>query len=1045
MTRTDKGNYMSEMQIWTDPLRSGAGRVPSHVPLGAYPDVERARARVASPFCLSLNGLWQFQLSTTPDAMPADFLGPVVDDAAWLDMPVPSNWQLDDRVDDQPIYTNSAYPFVAVPPQVPAVNPTGWYRRSFSVPADWAGRSVFVRFESCDSAAMVYVNGQLVGYSEDSKLPHEFDITAYLVPGDNSIAVMVPRYCTGFWLEDQDYWHLSGIQRDVTLYSKPTVYLHDFVVRTTFDTRYRDAELMVSAHLNPDADPASGFSVRVDLFDPSGAAVFDSAPESAVSLLSPMYGNTDPEYGAARFRLPVSAPQWWTAETPRLYTLVLSLCDHGGAVIDIESCRVGFREIAIRDGVWCLNGRRLVVRGVNAHEHHPTKGRAITREDMRAELLAMKRLNFNAVRTSHYPRHSIFYDLCDEIGMYVVDESNLETHGVGAMISKDPLWLPAMMERAQRMAQRDKNHPCVVAWSLGNESFYGASHAAMAGWLRAYDPTRPVQYESGCPGPAVTDIIAPMYAQLPWVEEMLADPAESRPVVQCEYAYSKGNALGNVFKFWDLVRRLPGYQGGFVWDWADKALVRRVDGEERLAYGNEFDDGVGPDGYNYGAGENPQMVLNGVVGSRLEPKPGAWELKQAQAPAWCSVAHATDARAGIVTVHNDYLALDASHLVLEWCVHAEGRELRAGSVPVPAIVPGATGRIDLPVADVDLDPTCECFLDCRLLQAAATDWSEAGFVVSAQQFTVSGRHQTPVVGTPAAAPKLVTEADGLRVSGADWSWQFDSVRGVLCAAECAGRSVLSAPLEHCFMRARTDNDYILGNGGNYLSGWQENGLDRLHTKVEQVAVCSDEEAVRIHCRTCHRAENAAAAIVADVQYQIDGTGTVSVEVCVDARDVTAATLPRVGMRCALPADFAHLAWYGRGPHESYPDRKHSALFGAYRSSVAAQFHPFLDPCECGGHVDTRWCAVSDGAGVTLRVGGRPAFQFSALPFSMEAIHQASHAYKLEASDATHLHIDGFHLGLGGDTGWTDNVHDEFKLPPGVYRYGFSLDLASTPP
>ncbi|HOS42617.1 MAG TPA: glycoside hydrolase family 2 TIM barrel-domain containing protein, partial [Armatimonadota bacterium] len=514
---------MSGRHDWENVQVLERNRELTHVPLGAYPDAETARRadRRASPYVLSLNGVWKFHLVDSPLRVPAGFAEDDFDVAGWDDLPVPSNWQLFDYP-DRPIYTNWHYPFPPNPPFVPAHNPTGCYRRAFTLPERWAGRETFLVLESVDSACYVWVNGTEVGYSQDSRLPAEFNITPYLRPGENTVAVQVMRYCDGTYLEDQDYWQMSGIQRDVFLYSKPAAHLRDFTVRTTFDADYRDATLYVAAYLSevPDLEQ---YRVSVMLYDADGEPVFAEPILTPVKAHSPMYGGLADERGCAKLEQRVAAPRQWSAETPYLYTLVLALLDADGNALDFESSRVGFRQLEITDRMVRINGRRLVVRGVDRHEHHPERGRALTDEDMRREIIQMKRLNFNAVRTSHYPDHPRFYDLCDEYGIYVVDEANLETHGVEAQLSKDPAWALAYLQRAVRMALRDKNHPSVCFWSLGNESYYGPHHAAMAAWLRLYDPTRPVQYESGYPGPAVSDILVPMYGRIPWLHEVLAD------------------------------------------------------------------------------------------------------------------------------------------------------------------------------------------------------------------------------------------------------------------------------------------------------------------------------------------------------------------------------------------------------------------------------------------------------------------------------------------------------------------------------------------
>jgi len=1032
-----------------DPIVSltSCNRTVAHAPLGAYPDADAARDRAPSPFVRSLNGTWAFALTRSPRDMPGGFLEAETAGDDWIGTAVPSNWQLDERVDDQPIYTNMPYPFRVgadggcVPPDVPDVNPTGWYRRTFEIPDSWHGRRLFLLFESCDSACRVWVNGAEVGYSQDSKLPHEFEVTDFVSPGRNRLAVMVPRYCAGFWLEDQDYWHLSGIQRDVVLYAKPATHIRDFVVRTSFDKWCYDAELLVRAYagFGRGEGQRAGYALEVELFAPEGLAVFSAPTSIPVSMASPMYGDTDPEYGAALVKLPVTDPRPWTAETPDLYTVVMTLKAPNGDSVDFESCRVGFRQVEIDNGTLLLNGRRLVVRGVNCHEHHPERGRSLNRDDMRAELVAMKRLNFNAVRTSHYPHHSAFYDLCDELGMYVVDEANLETHGVGAQLSKDPRWLSAYMERVQRMALRDKNHPCVIAWSLGNESHHGPHHAAMAAWLRHYDPTRPVQYESGFPGPAISDIVAPMYPRLEWLREVLNDPLEMRPLVMCEYAYSKGNALGSFHKYWDLINGLSRFQGGFIWDWRDKALVRTVDGRSEWAYGNEFDGGIGPDGHSYGKTENPQMCCNGVVNADLRPKPGAWEVKKVQAPV-AFIAHDPEKLlGGRLSMRNDYLALDLCHLELAWEITGNGVVEQSGVLPPPLAAPGEEGPLTIPFERPEVRAGCEYWLNLTARMRSNTAWCEDGHVVAWEQFHLPLSASSVTAGPVRDMPRIeaVRRGDRIELHARGSEFVFDN--GLLVAWRIGGEDILTRPMRHDFMRARTDNDYIIGNPINYFEAWLEAGLDRL--SPETVSCELDEQVdggTAVRTVTYHAAPGSNRAIRVSSVYTVNGAGGLEVEHIVDATKLGVPTLPRIGMDLALAARFEHLSWYGRGPHESYPDRKQAALVGLYHSTVDEQFFPFIDPCECGGHEDTRWLRLADAKGVGIQVTGRPLLHFSALHYPVEELTRAGHVYELRRSDDVHLCIDGYHMGLGGDTGWTPNVHPEFLLPPDVYGYAFTL-------
>lgn len=1035
---------------WADHLVTSINRAQSHVPLAAYPDLRSARKgqRFASKNILLLNGNWNFQLTNSPEQMPDDFLSKELETDNWRELKVPSNWQLDPDVDDPPIYTNRAYPFKPQePPAPPEVNPTGWYRTTFRPPKQWKQRQISLILESCDSACKVWLNGKQVGYGQDSKLPHEFDLTEAVHGGTNHLAVMVPRYCDGFWLECQDYWHLSGIQRDVMLLARPKGHIRDYAVRTTFDSQYVNATLEVDVFLNRPADLHKGYMVELRLYDQNGNEAIEKPVRQEVQLRSPMYGNTEPEAGAAKFRLEIPSPQKWTAETPYLYTLVLVLKGPDGKRRQYESSRIGFRQVEIRDRQLMLNGRRLIIRGVNVHEHHPDKGRALTVDDMRAELIAMKQLNFNAVRTSHYPHHTAFYELCDELGLYVVDEANLETHGLQAELTKDPTWLQAYMERAQRLAMRDKNHPSVIIWSLGNESSYGPHHAAMAAWLRHYDPSRPVQYESGNPPPTITDLMVPMYAPLDWVGKVMADATEQRPMIQCEYAYSKGNANGNVDKFWDLVDTWPSYQGGFVWDWRDKALVREVDGEPQWAYGNEFDGGTGPDGFAYGQHENPQMCLNGVVFPDLIPKPGAVELMKVQAPVGFLATDNEAILKGDITIWNKYHTQTLDHLEIAWELTENGEVVTGNSLVPPAIGPDQKATLHLPIKlPHKPKPGAEYWLNLAACYTQDTPWCQAGHIIAWEQFRLPIDAPVPRPQRQ-PGPKVTCTTEGARITiaGKDFNAIFDQRRGALLAYKVGDRDLLTRPLEHCFMRARTDNDYMVGLQGSYYEDWCKAGLDRLqsHTLECEGTSLSDDRAI-VRCITELKAKDVEHGFVCESIYTIFSDGEVLVENEIKA-DPSLPLLPRVGMRIGLDEGLEQLTWYGCGPHESYPDRKKSALVGCYESTVDAQFTPFIDPCETGGHQNTRWLRLSDDKGHAVQVVGQPMLHFSALHFTLEELIQADHIYKLRRTKDVQLHLDGFHMGLGGDTGWSRNVHEEYLLPPSTYRYAFRLKGFSEPP
>ena len=748
---------MSQLREWEDPLVVGRNRRAMHVPLAAYPDAAAARAGALastgaaprSPFMRSLNGVWKFYLAPTPADVPPTFFADDYDDSAWASIPVPSNWQLPavalDGFKDNPIYANVHYTFEPQPPHVPHANPTGCYRTTFTLDPAWAGRSVLLLFEGVDSNLTLWVNGHEVGYSEDSRLPAEFDITSYVRPGENQIAAQVMRYCDGSYLECQDFWRMSGIQRDVILYSKPPVCLEDFAVRTWLDGEGGDARLEVEVRLTNGASAEyTGYVVEAMLYDAEGQPVLSAPLRGTPGTATDFPLRTQRKTAVAFLAADIPSPHCWTAETPYLYGLVLTLRDPQGRAVDFESSRVGLRQVEIRDGMLLVNGRRLVLRGVNRHEHHPVRGRVLTVEEMRQEIILMKQFNFNTVRTSHYPAHPAWYDLCDEYGMYVIDEANVETHGLGGELSQDPQWTHAYLERAARMALRDKNHASIILWSLGNESGSGPQQAAMASWLRAYDPTRFVHYESGRPGPEIADVYSCMYPDLEQIRRLLADGRERRPIMMCEYAYAKGNSTGNFFKFWDMVDAYPRFQGGCVWDWHDKAILHTTaDGRPYYAYGGDLGDDFDYARF-YQENEDPQMCCNGIVGPDLSPHPGAFEVKKVQAPVgiyvqgWQGFAPGQDVNRGEITLWNKYQFVDLAHLALHWELVEDGRVIQAGVLPAPDLPAGARTALAIPfVAPEPPRPDAEYFVNVRVRLNAATAWADAGHEVAWEQFPLS--------------------------------------------------------------------------------------------------------------------------------------------------------------------------------------------------------------------------------------------------------------------------------------------------------------------
>ena len=1073
---------------------------------------ERQREIMHAPWSnaewqLSLDGEWEFYLAPSVEEAPLEFWEHTFYPYEWRSIQVPSNWQLLEDCFDKPVYTNIAYPFEPTPPVVPKANPTGCYRKEFSLPKKWKGRRVFLNIGSADSNCTVWVNGREVGYSEDSRLSAEFEITEFLREGEaNLLAVRVMRWCSGFYLEDQDYWHLSGLQRSVTLFAKPRTHLRDFVARTRFvDASYSDAVLEADVWIN-DEPRAAPHSVRARLWrgadsatgaggagsakagagaagagagsDNAGALVAEAVAE--VGCVNNMYSDRGTFRSMARFAIPVMAPDRWSAEEPNLYTLVFTLLDARGREVDVERARVGFRQVEIRDRQLLVNGRRMVVRGVDRHEFHPVKGRALGVEDMRAEIIAMKRLNFNAVRTSHYPNDPRWYDLCDELGMYIVDEANIETHGLHGDLSNHPAWMAAYMARAQRMVLRDRSHACVCVWSLGNESFVGPHHAAMAAWMRYADPTRPVQYESGNPGPEVTDIMAPMYPRFDWIRRVLADASERRPMIMCEYAYAKGNANGNFKKFWDLVDSEPSFQGGFIWDWADKALAMpaatpladagadadandradagaengradagaekcRADagadadaeGRQRYAHGGDFGDG-----FDYAAhGEDPTQVLNGIVGPTLVPHPGAYEVMHAQAPIAFEAWDELLAR-GAVRIRNKHQFIDLTGFAVHWSVCENGRVLRKGKLPAPPVPAGAAAELALGFALPAPKPGKEYWLNLDCVLRRDAPWADAGHRVAWEQFAL------PVALLPAPLPKrhettafkiAPFEADRLNIitiESNDTTIEYSMVTGDLLAWRHRGCDLIARGPVPCFSRAPTDNDKMLGKPGSNNERWQATGLANLKRELKHPKI--DDNNSLITLRHTFAGADPLRPIVCDTDLRVHPDGALEFRYTLDI-PAHFAPIPRIGAVLTLPRAYERLRWYGRGPWENYVDRKTAARLGEYSANVTDLLPEYLCPGESGGREDARWLELTTPDGATgIRIEGLPHFHFSALHATDAALSTATHLHDLQPCPETILHIDAHHMGLGGDTGWTPNVHPEYHIHAGIHRWAFTM-------
>ncbi|MBL7154499.1 MAG: DUF4981 domain-containing protein, partial [Phycisphaerae bacterium] len=730
---------------WENPEVVGINKEPGHCTLVPYADVRSAleAKREASPFYKSLDGKWKFNWVGKPGDRPVDFYKTDYNDADWMEIPVPSNWQMHGY--GRPIYLNMRHPFPANPPHIPHdYNPVGSYRRRFAIPADWDGREVFIHFDGVKSAFYLWVNGQKVGYSQGSMTPAEFNITKHLQAGQNTLTAEVYRWSDGSYIEDQDMWRLSGIYRSVYLFSTPKVHIKDFFVRCGLDEEYKDGTIKIRPKLvSFTSQDLKGWTVQAQLYDDQERPVLDKPlSKDVLGIINEKY----PQRDNVKFALmegKVAEPKKWSDEFPNLYTLVLTLKNAKGDVVETESCRVGFRTVEIKDGRLLVNGRSVKLFGVNRHEHDPDHGRAIPVSRMIQDIKLLKQNNINAVRTSHYPDSPVWYDLCDQYGIYLIDEANLESHALKGYLANHATWHTAFVDRAIRMVERDKNHPSVIFWSLGNETGCGPNHAAMAAWIKEYDPTRPIHYEGAAGKPKdywYVDMISRMYARIPQIIRLATDPVDNRPMVLCEYAHAMGNSVGNLKEYWDAIRSHKRLIGGFIWDWADQGLRKlSADGKQFWAYGGDF-------------GDNPNdgnFCCNGLVQPDRKPNPSLHEVKKIYQRIW---VEPVDAVAGKIRIRNEYDFADLGFVDIQWELTGNGRVLQKGKLDKLPLAPDAEQEINIPLEKPQLEAGAEYWLKVSFALAENSSWAKGGHVVAWDQFQVP--FDVPA-STPIDAAKMV--------------------------------------------------------------------------------------------------------------------------------------------------------------------------------------------------------------------------------------------------------------------------------------------------
>lgn len=973
-----------------------------------------------NPWVQSLNGDWSFHWASQPSERPVGFYQPDYDASAWDTIAVPSNWQI--KGYGVPVYSNEVYLFKRDPPHVMGVppedftsfkhrNPVGSYRRAFQLPADWQGKQVFVQFEGVDSAFYLWVNGQKVGYSQDSRTPAIFDLTKYLQAGDNLIAVEVYRHSDGSYLEDQDMFRLSGIFRDVSLYAASKLHVRDTALHATLDKDYRHGQLCADVELVNYAEAEAKVDVHLTLY---------TADDEQVATVK----KTNLRVGKDPLRLRtktinVPAPAKWTAETPSLYRAVVYVTEassEDGGLLEATGYPVGFRTVEIEEGQLKVNGQPILMKGVNRHEHDPTTGHYVSRASMIEDIRLMKQLNINTVRTCHYPDHPYWYTLCDEYGLYVIDEANVESHGMGyglESLAKDPSWLAAHVDRAKNVYGRDKNHPSVIVWSLGNEAGNGVNCEAMYAWFKRHDPTRPVQYEQAYNTVnGNSDIVCPMYALIPTLEKYGSEPRD-RPMILCEYAHAMGNSVGNLQEYWDVIEASPWLQGGCIWDWVDQALYKTSDsGEKFLAYGGDFGDK--PNSSNF--------CCNGVIAADRSLNPHAWEVKKVYQDIKVTPV---ESNRNAVTVRNKYSFINLNAYEPVWNVRVNGESIASGTLAPIDLPPGSSKELELPLPKL---PAGEALLTVSFQLPQNSVWADKGHVVAWDQLPLAGEFQAAPLGEGAAI-SLDQNDTTLTATGEGFSLKFDSFTGALMSYAYRDTELLAGPLVPNFRKVPNDNQRAGNIYKRDFGAWMDAAAKRQLSSFAAKTVAGGAKV------TAEFELPTVGNCPLVIEYHINGSGALDVVMSVSPTQTERLPLlPRFGMSCQASKGLNEVQWYGRGPHETYADRKQSGEIGIYRAAANELAYAYVRPQDNANRSDVRWFALTNSSGGGLRIDAldKP-ISFRALPYTLDDLSSAMHDYELPKGEVSNLFVDSDVHGVGGDNSWGARTHNPYTLPGNVGR------------
>jgi beta-galactosidase len=1006
---------------WEDPSVTQVGQLPPHSFAMDYPNANDVFDNdfTKSPNYKSLNGTWKFYYVNQPEERPQDFFKDGFSDWHWKEITVPSNWEF--KGFGIPIYTNLVFPFPVNPPFIDhSYNPVGSYRRSFTVPENWSGKDVILHFGSISGCAYVWVNGKAVGISKVAKSPAEFNITPFLKKGDNNLSVQVYRWHDGSYLEDQDMWRISGLERDVFLQAKSKTHVSDFWVKAGLDDMYKDGTLAATVDIKGTTPPQ--YSVEISVFDKQKNKVFTQ---------------TKPLSSKVQFDGKVTNPAQWSAESPNLYTAIISIKNEKGQVIESTGTKIGFKRSEIKGKNFLINGKRVLVKGVNRHEHDPDRGKVPTRDLMIKDIITMKQFNINTCRSAHYPNDPLWLALCDEYGMYVVDEVNLEAHGLGAEMQSmpedksrhtayDPQWKPAHHDRTQRMFERDKNVACVVAWSLGNECGNGPVFYETYDWLKKRDNSRPVMSEQAGEFPN-TDIVCPMYPTIENMNKYAADKSKTRPYIMCEYSHAMGNSNGNFKEYWDIMRASDNMQGGCIWDWVDQGVrTKTPDGRSYFGYGGDFGSHDRYTDYNF--------VCNGLVDADRNPHPGIYEVKKEyqnilfQNENW---------QAGKIKVKNEFSFTNLNEFDFRWEILNNGEKMHEGTFTVEANA-GETKTVQLNVPMMKVGAGTEITFNVYAHQRTATLSIPAGHELAREQFVGNSNFFDKKQG--ANGILTIDKNDNrIKFTSGDVNGEINLRWGNISQLAYKNQNIVGGFFpEPYFWRAPTDNDF--GNDYiNYARVWTSAHSRRKVTKV----TVGDKNTEGVPISIVYRIPDVRADYTTN--YLIKNDGSIQVNSTIELpADSEAPEMPRMGMRFALPSNFNQVQYYGRGPYENYADRNTASLIGIHNDHTDNGWTKnYIRPQESGYRTDMRWLKLTNTEGVGISVEGLQPLCFSAMPQLTEDFDEGNTKKNRHITDIIKrpfvtLHVDLAQRGVGGDTSWGAETHEPYRLKAKKYSYGFVI-------